>query len=138
MPTDEPTPGELLLRALEERKLGKSEFARMLRNMSGREYAYHNVYRWGCDREFTSENRRWAALALDLPSNYFEQLDEVARAERADSACFDAFLKCAIAERLSGPQMQVIRSFRFPPGPFRPTVRFYELVAYALLSMDGT
>ncbi len=134
-----PSPGELLRRLLDERGLSKSGFARAVRDTTGQECAYHNVYRWCRDREFTLDNQRRAARTLGLPLDYFARPDAAAERDRETRETLELFLATRpVAQSLTPEQVEVLRSIRFPTDADHPTVSFFESVAFALRGLIRT
>lgn len=64
--------GRLLAAALDERRIGPSEFSRMLAREYGLTAGPQNVQNWRKGRGFNAKNRRLCASLLGLPSDAFE------------------------------------------------------------------
>lgn len=127
------TPGAVFKRLLEERGLGKSDFARKLREQCKVDCAYHNVHRWTQNREFTPVNKRRAARTLNVDPDVFDCPDAAAERERRARAVLDkAIATSPVVADLTADQLEVLRSIRFVVDGIQPTVAFYESVSYAL------
>lgn len=127
------SPGELLSRILRQRGLTKSGFARSVRDSSGRECAYHNVYRWCRDQEFTPDNQQRAARALGLPGDFFQRPDAAEERTRETEEVLELFLRTRpVAQSLTREDLRILSSIRFSDPEPRPTVAFFESVSYAL------
>lgn len=121
------TPGELLREALERADSSPTELGKKL----GFTTPYQTVKRWIDGRGFNPENQRKAAIALGLPSNYFEQPDDAARRERHRLRIFAEFLRTEIGALTTPEQRRVLESVRFPDR-ILPTVHLYTAWALAL------
>jgi hypothetical protein len=124
--------GPLLKAILTERGIRPTDFARRI----GRKY--HNVARWFNDREFTPENRGLCTAELGLPLHTFGEAvaargEDEERLVREAEVVFAAFLNSRpIAAALTAEDREVLESIRFAHKSIRPTVAFYEAVAFAL------
>jgi hypothetical protein len=121
------TPGELLREALERADITPTELGKKL----GYTMPYQTVKRWIDGRGFNAENQRKAALALELPSNYFEQPDMAAARERHRLRIFAEFLRTEIGQQTSPEERRILESTRFP-DKMLPTVHLYTAWALAL------
>lgn len=117
--------GERLAAVLAARSIGQTEFAESI----GRKF--HTVHRWCKGFEFGPENQAIAALALDLPTDAFES--DLKRRERQTRAVLARFKeRSSVAASLGEADWLVLRSIRFQDASLRPSVAFYEAVAWAL------
>lgn len=119
--------GERLEAILIERKIGKTEFAESL----GRKF--HTVFRWTKGFEFGPKNQADAARQLDLPVDVFAAPNAVKRRERETRNVLAQFAETKpIAKSLTPDEWQVLRSVRFDGDRLRPSMAFFEAMAFAL------
>lgn len=113
------TPGQLLSKALEERRISKTAFAEMMG------VRYGTVLRWCEDRGgFKPATRKEAARKLQLPGSHF---DAPTATEEHDQLCREAlrgFLAETPATQISDDEINSISGFK-PPISKRPLPVFY-------------
>lgn len=124
--------------ALKQRGLSPPDFARQ----SGLKYVWVN--RWIRGFDFPPARQAQAAEALGLPLDAFDPASEelrataarretVARREAEAARVLEAFTeRCPIAKALTPSDWRVLRSIKFLDADLRPSVAFFEAVAYAL------
>jgi hypothetical protein len=119
--------GKRLAAELVKRGIGKTAFAEQLR------CRFHTIHRWCTGFEFGPENQGIAARALGMAPDAFEAPNAVKRREKHTRAVLAEFRDTRpIAARLSDADWHVLRSIRFHDEGLRPTVAFFEAVAFAL------
>jgi len=133
-----PKEGARLKAILAERGIAPTQFAAECG------VAYHNVYRWCRGFEFTPENQGIVCAVLELelaalqsdarPGTRGRKPTRLAPRQRELEArtVLEAFKLKPIAESLTAEDWSVIKSIRFFDAALRPSVGFYEAVAYAL------
>jgi hypothetical protein len=126
---------------LAERGISHSDFARECG------VAYHNVYRWTRGHEFTEDNQGIACAVIGikpeaLSTTRRSALPAIEAAKRAflaarrreleAGAVLEAFKAKPIAASLTAADWSVLKSIRFFDEALRPSVAFFEAVAFAL------
>jgi hypothetical protein len=120
--------GERLAAILAERNIGKTAFAERL----GRRF--HTIHRWCSGYEFGPENQATAARELELPVDAFEAPNADKRREKHTRKILATFKATRpVAAGLSDADWQVLKSIKFHDDGLRPTVAFFEAVAFALM-----
>lgn len=121
------TEGARFAAVLEARGIRKSDFAEQI------DALYRHVHRWTLGFEFTPDKQARAARGLGLADDAFSEPDAAEQREAETRAVLAQFEReKAIASSLSPSDWRVLRSIRFFDSNLRPSVAFYEAVAYAL------
>lgn len=117
---------------LREKEIGQTEFASRI----GRKF--HNVHRWTRGYEFDADNQALAARELELPPDAFAAPNAGRHREREARVVLAQFqAEKPIAQSLSQAELAVLKSIRFHDAAPRPSVAFFEAVAFALKGAMG-